>query len=64
MEGVMLRIAYDREESTEVKPLYFVYDDAGVVIYKGTYAQCLCVVGGVNLGYTLDEIKDKSEDFI
>jgi hypothetical protein len=54
-----MRIAYDRLESTEFKPKYFVYDDGGVVIYKGTYTQCLVVVGGLAQDLTLEEIKDK-----
>jgi hypothetical protein len=59
-----LHLAYDREASSELHPKYFVYNDEQAVVYKGTYAQCLVVIGGLHLGYTMNEIKDKTEDFI
>jgi hypothetical protein len=52
-------IAYDREVSTADEPRYFVYDGDRVVIYKGTYTQCLIVEGGLINNLTLEEIKDK-----
>lgn len=69
------QVAYDRVDSTEEKPRYFVYDtqpfrmETGKsfpVIYNGSYAQCLCVVGalGINYQITIGEIRDKTNGFI
>lgn len=70
----MLNIGYDREESTEWEPKYFVYEHTfggdgsyeNVVIYKGTYAQCLVIVGAgqIDPDMTLEEIRDKTNGFI
>ena len=63
----MFHIAYDREESTEMYPRYFVYDDIDhFVHYKGTYTQCLIVVGAFSLDptTTLEEIKNKCGDIL
>jgi hypothetical protein len=67
-----LRIAYDREESDEMNPRYFVYDanfsneDGGVVIYKGSYPQCLVVVGACLLDpeITLQEVNEKCNGYL
>lgn len=63
----MYRIAYDKDKSTELNPIYFVYDEVNhFVHYSGTYSQCLCIVGAFNLDptITLKEIKDKTNGFI
>ena len=69
-----LHIAYDNEASAKAEsPFYFVYDIAGPesgkeypVIYKGTYAQCLCVCGGFSLfpDFTLEELNEKCNGFL
>lgn len=63
-----LNIAYDREDSTEIDSKYFVYESEGLrpVIYKGTYPQCLCVIGAFHLDpdITIAEIRSKSNGFI
>lgn len=60
-----MQIAYDKEASTEMDAKYFVYED-NCVIYKGTWSQCLCVVGAFHLDPTtsLDEIRSRSNGFI
>jgi len=62
----MNMIAYDREESTEMEPRYYVYDDEHVVIYKGTYTQCLIVIGGLSLktNETIEDIRNKTGGLI
>jgi hypothetical protein len=47
-----LHIAHDKEESTEFEPVYFVYQlgyKDGVVIYRGSYTQCLVVIGAYSM---------------
>lgn len=60
-----MHIAYDHEESTEMNARYFVYED-GVVIYKGTYPQCLVVYGAISLDpeITLEEINSKCNGYL
>ena len=59
-------IAWDKDESTEMSPRYFVYDKLGVVIYKGTYVQCLCLYGGLLLDptTTIKDINNKTNGFL
>jgi len=61
-----MRIAYDHELSTEMSPKYYVYDEGGIVIYKGDYVQCLVIVGAFNLHpeYTLEDVRSKTNGFI
>lgn len=60
-----LQIGYDKENSTELYLMYFVFNNTEI-IYKGKYIQCLAVVGAFNLdpNTTLEEIRDKSNGFI
>lgn len=69
----MLNIGWDKEESTEMEAKYFVYQGAfdflggyNVIIYKGTYAQCLCIVGShqLNPEMTIKEIRSKTNGFV
>lgn len=67
MEHEPLAIAYDRDDSTEMNPRYFVYDtDDNCVLYKGTYSQCLCVIVAIHLNpdITLEEIRNKSNGYV
>lgn len=63
-----LRIGYDREESTKLTPKYFVYspEENGAVVYKGTYTQCLIVVGTFHLypNATWEELANSTQGFI
>ncbi len=67
-----LRIAYNHEESTELVPRYFVFDSKRIVLYKGSYVQCLVLVGAFSLyrGYegeempTIQSINDKTGGFL
>lgn len=62
-------IAYDKEESSEMNPKYYVYEHNNsdyVVIYKGTYTQCLVVQGAISIDpdITIDDIRNKTNGFI
>ena len=63
-----MEIAYDDLLSTNSNPRYFVYDPNydNEPIYKGTYAQCLCVVGYLSLDIrnTLTGIEQATDGFI
>ena len=37
------------------KETYVVYEKPGVFLFKGTYTQCLIVVGGVSMNRTLED---------
>lgn len=61
------RIAYDKEASSELVPMYFVYDTKdNFVHYKGTYSQCLCVIGAFSMNpeITLKEINEKTLGYL
>ena len=66
----MLKIGYDKEESTEFEPKYFVYEHVlgceNIIIYKGTYVQCVCIVGANQLdpNMTIQELRSKTNGFI
>jgi hypothetical protein len=61
-------IGYDKSESDEMNPRYFVYESKGLrpIVYKGTYTQCLCIVGAIHLDpdVTIPEIRSKSNGFV
>ena len=64
-----LGIAHDRENSTEMDAKYFVWENCDglqAVIYKGTYPQCLVVVGAINLDndITLEEINSRCNGYL
>lgn len=62
-----LSIGYDREQSTEFNPVYFVYDALNKsIIYRGTYTQCLCILGAFSLdsSTSLDEIRNKTNGYV
>ncbi len=63
----MLQIAHDRELSTEIKPVYYVYDTAdNAIVYTGSYSQCLVIVGAVALDsdITLSEINNRTDGYL
>lgn len=61
-----LQMSCDHEETTETNIRYFVYDENDVVVYKGDFAQCLCVMTVLSTcpEMTLDELKDRTDGFI
>jgi hypothetical protein len=64
-----LRIAYDRQKSTEMNPVYWVYDaddPDGVVWFTGSYTQCLVIIGAysINPDVTMKEIRNKTNGFV
>jgi hypothetical protein len=42
---------------------YFVYDNERAIIYKGNYVQCLIVIGGLALDYSLEEVMTLANPF-
>ena len=44
----VLQIGYDVDS-------YVVYERPGIYLYRGTYTQCLIVVGGVSMNRSLED---------
>lgn len=63
----MVKIGYDKEASNEMDSRYFVYNEEDrEIIYKGSYTECLVIVGAMSLDpdITLIEIQNKTNGFI
>ena len=63
---MLMRIGYDRQASSELDAKYYVYDEDYAIIYKGTYTQCLIVIGAVHVDptITVEEIKNKTNGMV